>query len=361
MRPRALGKERALADPDLLEKWFSGMKMYLNSQDPSLLLSADRIFNADETGFALAPKSRKVLAPTGCKNIYGMTNNTRQQITVLACSSAAGEYTGSLIVYPRKRMPSQNLLDGFEEAFLQISANGWMSAAIFKTWLADVFIPFVQAKKNLLFFLWIATTVTSLLLTMCDDNGVIMYGLHPHASNIIQPLDLSVFGSMKATWPSIVKTHLNKIGEVARAANFAKLLKELWGKCATAEGGLEGFMRSGIYPYNPDRPLSSGKMEAIKSFKTPAHLNQSPDGATDQLPPPPPQHEAAASAIASSSASTEVASDMDKWDALSACSTLLTAWDWRGSWRTYWLPRITVHQRVIKSSGSFRNSWLTLV
>ena len=67
-------------------------------------------------------------------------------------------------------------------------------------------------------------------LTMCDDNGVILYGLHPHASHIIQPLDLCVFGSMKATWPSIVKTHLDKTGEMASAANFAQLLKELCGE-----------------------------------------------------------------------------------------------------------------------------------
>ena len=89
------------------------------------------------------------------------------------------------------------------------------------------------------------------------------------------------------------------------------------GKCATAEGGLKGFMRSGIYPYNPDMPLSSGKMEAIKAYKTPVQVNQSPDGATEPLPPPP-LPEAAASVTASSSASTDVASDVDKWDALSA-------------------------------------------
>ena len=129
-----------------------------------------------------------MLAPTGCKNIYAMTNNTRQQITVLACSSAAGEYTGLVIVYPRKRMPSQNLLVGFEEAFLQISANGWMNAAIFKTWLSDVFIPFVHGKKKPVVLFVDGHTSHSTALTMCDDNGRILYGLHPHASHIIQPL-----------------------------------------------------------------------------------------------------------------------------------------------------------------------------
>ena len=63
-KPQALGKERALVDPDLLEKWFSGMKKHLDSQDPSLLLSADIKFNADETGL---PKVGKCWPLQGVK------------------------------------------------------------------------------------------------------------------------------------------------------------------------------------------------------------------------------------------------------------------------------------------------------
>ncbi|GFS19242.1 tigger transposable element-derived protein 6-like protein [Elysia marginata] len=71
--PQALGKERALVQEEHVRQWFGAMKDYLDGKDPSLLKSPNRIFNADETGFALAPFSKRVLAPTGMRHVYATT------------------------------------------------------------------------------------------------------------------------------------------------------------------------------------------------------------------------------------------------------------------------------------------------
>ena len=48
------------------------------------------IYNLDETGMSLNPKSQKVVDAVGAKNPSYITGQTKTQITVLACTSAAG-------------------------------------------------------------------------------------------------------------------------------------------------------------------------------------------------------------------------------------------------------------------------------
>ena len=97
----------------------------------------------------------------------------------------------------------------------------------FKTWLSDVFITFVQGKKKPV----VVITVTSLSWPC-----VIKMKSSYMVSVLMPPIWyslLDLFGSMNATWPSIFKTHLDSIGEIAYKANFAKLLKELRVNCAS--------------------------------------------------------------------------------------------------------------------------------
>lgn len=108
--PSSLGKERALVSRQNLSIWFNEMKIFLDQEDSSLLLSPERLYNADETGFSLCPKSKKIIATKGTKHIYSVGSNTKQNITVMACCSATGHYLPPLIIYPYKRIPNQNLL-----------------------------------------------------------------------------------------------------------------------------------------------------------------------------------------------------------------------------------------------------------
>ncbi|GFR62014.1 tigger transposable element-derived protein 6-like protein [Elysia marginata] len=223
--PQALGKERALITAEDVERWFAGAKAYLDSQDPDLLKSADRLYNADETGFSLSPCAKRIIAPTGIKHQYSLSNSKRQNITVLTCGGASGEFVKPFLVYARKRMPATNLLEGFDNAYLQISHNGWMNAQIFKTWVNDIFIPHVASKKKpVVLFVDRHSSHNSdrATIQLCNDNSVILYGLLAHASHIVQPLDLTVFASMKAEWSKAVHRHLEQTGEVATSAATAR-------------------------------------------------------------------------------------------------------------------------------------------
>ncbi|XP_046581221.1 MFS-type transporter clz9-like, partial [Haliotis rubra] len=192
-----LAKERAMVTKEKIDQWFDSLSEYLNQNaDMQLLSKPSRIFNADESGFPLCPKSGKVLAEKGCQNVYNFSSSDKSQVTVLACASAAGTYVTPMIVYPGSRF-HYNPLEGFESAVLGRSESGWMDSELFASWLHTVFIPHINrcaVKKPVVLFVdGHSTHLTLDACNACIDNNIILYCLPSHASHVIQPLDLSVF------------------------------------------------------------------------------------------------------------------------------------------------------------------------
>lgn len=103
--PMQLGKERAVITPAKIENWFRELRAFLSDevQDPDLITDPSRLYNADESGFPLCPKSGKVLSMKGAKHVYNYTSSNKSQMTVLACVSPVGHYIKPLIVYPGER------------------------------------------------------------------------------------------------------------------------------------------------------------------------------------------------------------------------------------------------------------------
>ena len=68
------------------------MHDYLQEIDAEdVMTDPTRILNGDETGFALCPKSGKILAPKGWKNIYEVKKSgEKETLTVLMVFSANG-------------------------------------------------------------------------------------------------------------------------------------------------------------------------------------------------------------------------------------------------------------------------------
>ncbi|GFO27400.1 tigger transposable element-derived protein 6-like protein [Plakobranchus ocellatus] len=135
--PQSLDWERAEVTAAGIGCWFEEMKKYMDSQDTSLLESLERLYNAGKSGFAFCPKNRQVLAFKGSKHIHNVTSNTKNQVTALACMSGTGHYLPPLLIFPYKRIPYKNLLEGFPEAQLQICDSGWITAFVFYIWLRD--------------------------------------------------------------------------------------------------------------------------------------------------------------------------------------------------------------------------------
>ena len=140
-----LGKERAIISPEKVTKWFQDLDEFITTEveDQNILKDPTRIYNADESGFSLCPKGSQVIGYKGAPVVYNFTNSDKTQLTVMAAMSASGHFVPPMIVYPGKRF-SYNPLEGFENAVLGRTENGWMDSELFCVWLKTTFVPAIN-------------------------------------------------------------------------------------------------------------------------------------------------------------------------------------------------------------------------
>lgn len=102
-----LSRVRANVSEDCVRKWFAEVEAILEEEgSKSVLMHPSRIFNVDESGFMLCPKSEKVLAIRGQKNVYEIVNGSEKEcITVSVVVGSDGTIAPTLIVFPGKRLP----------------------------------------------------------------------------------------------------------------------------------------------------------------------------------------------------------------------------------------------------------------
>lgn len=71
-----------------------------------ILNDLSRIFNGDESGFALCPKTKTVLSPKGSKDVYEMAvGNSKENLTVMFTFNAEDLMCYPMVVFNYKRLP----------------------------------------------------------------------------------------------------------------------------------------------------------------------------------------------------------------------------------------------------------------
>lgn len=137
----SINRARAVVTEERVRNWFMELKQFLEEQGAlDVLEEPDRIFNGDETGFSLCPKTGRVLAPRGYKNLYEIKNNKeKENITVYMSFNASGKICPPLIVLPYLR-PPKAVIDNMPKSWiLGRSDTGWMKGSIFYEYMANEF------------------------------------------------------------------------------------------------------------------------------------------------------------------------------------------------------------------------------
>lgn len=116
------------------------------------------MFNGDETGFSLFPKSGKVLGPRGYKNLYVIKNNNeKENITVLIVFSASGKLCPPLVIFPYIRPPKAIVDNNMPESWvLGRSESGWMRGDVFYEYVSNAFNDWLNKngiKKPVILFI----------------------------------------------------------------------------------------------------------------------------------------------------------------------------------------------------------------
>ncbi|KAI4461470.1 hypothetical protein MML48_5g00018361 [Holotrichia oblita] len=114
----SVSKARAAVTQDHIEAWFDEIHQFLKQEKlDGILEDESRIFNGDETGFMLCPKSGKVLGPAANnEDFYQRVSAEKEQITVMAAFSA-DDYSKCL---PNRKVTLFNKDDFSKKVLLKV-------------------------------------------------------------------------------------------------------------------------------------------------------------------------------------------------------------------------------------------------
>jgi len=93
------------------------------------------------------------------------------------------------------------------------------------------------------------------VLEFCFENNIILCRLPSHTSHKLQPCDIAVFGPLKAAYRDEVE-RLERGGvSVVGKEHFTSLYSPARERALTKKNILQGWAKSGLFPFNPDRVL----------------------------------------------------------------------------------------------------------
>lgn len=239
-------------DPFIMSSYFDLLENTIS--ELNLQNRPSQIWNLDETSFCSDPSKTKVVGKKGLPSTRTTSGPGRENTTVLFAANAAGGKAPPLIVFKGKSVWDQWTADegtGFQDMAYAATSNGWMEAGVFRKYLEKTFVPCLgQDRPVLLLYDGHATHVGLDVIQFAIRERITILKLPPHSSHLLQPLDLTVFRSLKGSWDeALVKWQRKYLGTKLSKKGFSQLIGELWDK-VSPDIISSGFRKGGIVPYN---------------------------------------------------------------------------------------------------------------
>lgn len=257
----SINKARARVTEESIRLWFRELENFLKETGHQEVLECpERIFNGDESGFSLCPKTGKVLGPRGFRNLYEVkAGSEKDNLTVLVTFNARGDLCPPLIVFPYIR-PPKSVTDSMPDHWsLGRSETGWMKGEVFFEYIVNDFNSWLEEneiqKPVLLLVDGHKAHMSLMLSSMCETLGIILYALPPNTTHMLQPADVSVFAPLKANWKKVVRNFLNQPENINKSVtknNFCLLFKQIIEQPQMSTNIKNGFRKCGLFPLNPD-------------------------------------------------------------------------------------------------------------
>jgi len=149
--------------------------------------------------------------------------------------------------------------DVAEDWHFSCNSKGWTNNIHGEQWVEKCFDAATQEKANGQYRLLICdghdSHISAQFVRYCIDHRIVVFLLPPHASHILQPLDVGVFGPLKTA----MATHLSRL----LATEIARLQKVEWVdkyiparvRSITVSNIQGGWRGAGLFPLNRHRIL----------------------------------------------------------------------------------------------------------
>lgn len=221
----------------------------------------------DETGIALGVcTNSQVIARAGKRKAYVKTPGDREWVSILETISATGQKLRCIVIFKGQSLQTTWFPSDLVPDWLYTtSQNGWTSNEIGSEWLRRIFIPETQPEGNrwrLLIVDGHGSHVDIEFMLLCRQHRIWILYL-PHASHLLQPLDLAPFSVLKSEYRGEIRA-LSALDDAApiKKERFISIYYH------AREIGLServiraGWRAAGLCPYNPNLVLHSSQVSA---------------------------------------------------------------------------------------------------
>src|SRR6266699_2266358 len=247
------------ATTEVIQAWFPLLDL------PAIkkVMQADRR-NMDETGLMQGMGANGLVLGMAekCKT-FKKDPGRREWTTIIECVSAGGRHLQPLVIFKGKDVQQQWFPDEGIEEFkdwkFENSPKGWTSDDITVQWLNTVFIPQTWVPRNrsrLLIVDGHGSYITDDFMYGCFNSNIYLLFLSPHASYVLQPLDLSVFGPIKAYYCTAIGNLIYQSDDCPIGKrSFLEYYSKARQYGLNEKNVLAGWKVTGLWPINRAKPL----------------------------------------------------------------------------------------------------------
>ncbi|CDU23184.1 related to transposase [Sporisorium scitamineum] len=200
-----MDSQRVLAsNPKVVEAYFDLLED--TSKEYNIVL--ENIYNMDETGFLLGQSQP-------CNIIVPKENGNRETITMVECISTHGPPPLPMVIFKGKAHQQGWYQDhaAAKDWMFATSPNGWTDNDLALEWLQDCFDKHMQQKAQGKHHLLILDNHSSHVMLdfiqQAWESCIVCLCLPPHATHLLQPLDVSIFGPLQKAFT----TEVNKFAD----------------------------------------------------------------------------------------------------------------------------------------------------
>ena len=245
-----LSMARAKAtDPEMFGRYFDLLERTLDEND--LRGKPNQIFNMDESGMPLDPKSPRIVAERG-SDAFTIGSGNKSQVTIVACVSAAGFCMPPMVIWDRKVLAPELTHGEVDGTMYGLSGKGWMDRELFGLWFRNHFLCYIPSVRPILLLMdGHSSHYCPSTIRLAAQEQIILFALPPNTTHLSQPLDKGCFGPLKLAWRQECHHYLSrKGGQVVTKFQFSPLFRNAWLKSMTVANITAGFKVTGVYPVN---------------------------------------------------------------------------------------------------------------
>lgn len=236
-------------------------------------IKPENTYNMDEKGFLIGfmTKAKRIVSRKQFeqKKIIGNTQDgNREWLTVVACICADGTHLPPGLIYQAKTGNIQDTwVQDFDSnthnAFFASSEKGWTDNNLGFAWLTQLFDRYTKDKagrdRRLLFVDGHGSHINMPFLEWCNRNRVLVAVYPPHSTHRLQPLDVSVFGPLGVYYSQELDRFMHSCQGLSSVTkrDFFRLFDPAWKKALSTHNIASGWMKTGLFPFNPLAVLSS--------------------------------------------------------------------------------------------------------